>query len=88
MKTAAQNRQTAQAVLAQRPADPSELEAIHEAIEREAESGGFLLTVQVKSSLASITSSLEEDGYVVTNVTVDTSGTPLGIPGIITISWE
>lgn len=90
MKTAAQNRQTALEVLAQRPPEPGELDSLFESIEREAEAGGLKLTTQLKNaaSRASVKNTLTENGYAVTDVTgvLDSGG--VEIEGIVTISWE
>lgn len=90
MKTAEQNRQTAQNVLAQRPPEPTELEALFEAIEREAEAGGLKLTTQLKdpASRVSIKNTLTTNGYVVTDITGVLDSSLVEIEGIVTISWE
>lgn len=90
MKTAAQNRQTAQNVLAQRPPEPSELEALFEAIEREAEAGGFKITTQLKdpASRLSIKNTLTTNNYAVTDVAGVLDALGDEIQGIVEISWE
>ena len=69
MKSALENKQTAQQTLSQRQQEPAQLERLHDIIEREAEAGGLVTTASVQNGTADNTkSSLEELGYVVSKL--------------------
>jgi hypothetical protein len=69
MKSALENKQTAQQILSQRQQEPAQLERLHDIIEQEAEAGGLVTTVSVQNGTADSTkSSLEELGYVVSKL--------------------
>lgn len=82
MRTAAESRTIAAQALAQRQPEPSVTEALFSLIEREAEVGGFVLTVSVDSSqVDSLSAQLQSLGYSVSSV--GTAESPA-----LQVSWE